>query len=662
MSIFYQDDFTSDTGQLTLCPTQGTDSASFTAVIAGDKVSFQVPNTNTRKGGAYLENAWATGNALQADFIAIVEMDPTSGFPTPGNNQYLQVGLAMLDGGGNPDNNTSVLCVVGPSNSSSTDVIIEIWISVGGSTSIIDAGNIVRSSGDNAPQGVAFGMVGQLGQVFLKFGGTWVLVDTWPAGPPGDTTHIDLGGHTIAFATPGGMAGFLPAVGMLGFINGSGPSLASDQFEYIEPFTVPGFSVVPDVVGESQAAATSDILSAGLVLGTVTVAPNPAHTGNVFDQSPAAGTTVSSGSGVDISVSEGFTVPDVVGEPREQASADLIIAGFVVGEVDGTFNPAVAGTVISQNPVGGTQADAGSTVSYIVSNGPAPPPAFVVPNLVGLTAAQATQALIATGFMLGLVGSAPSGVVLAGTILSQSPPSGTILNALTPLNYVLSTGEPLVEPFDFEQTVISQYANSPTILQLVSNMNEYIRQDLNFQMFFDFVWNVNTAQGFGLDIWGSIVGISRLLEIPSDVPLFGFRSNVTPPGVRPFNFGVFNAPGLDTTSSFLLPDEAYRILILTKALANISATNAPSINQLLQNLFPGRGNAYVLDLGNMHMQFTFDFELSLTEFAILSQSGALPHPAGVSYSIVSIPQGIFGFVEALPDSEPFGFGTLYAAP
>jgi hypothetical protein len=215
-----------------------------------------------------------------------------------------------------------------------------------------------------------------------------------------------------------------------------------------------------------------------------------------------------------------------------------------------------------------------------------------------------------------------------------------------------------------ESTIISQYANSPTLVQLIRNMHSYIRQDTNFEAFFDFCWNVDTAEGFGLDYWGSIVNIPRLLQIPNSINLFGFQNNITPPGVEPFNFGVFNSPSFGPDeSSVELPDAAYRILILTKALSNISATTAPAINQVLQNLFPGRGNAYVLDLGNMRMQYTFEFSLTLTEFAILSQSGALPHPAGVLVTIVSIPPtDVFGFVSALPNAEPLGFGVFYSPP
>lgn len=214
-----------------------------------------------------------------------------------------------------------------------------------------------------------------------------------------------------------------------------------------------------------------------------------------------------------------------------------------------------------------------------------------------------------------------------------------------------------------EKTIVSQYQCSPTLKQLVLNMNQYIRQDVNFQTFYDYVWNVDTAVGFGLDYWGRIVDISRLLQIPNAFDLFGFQNADVPPGVLPFNNGVFNVPGGGVTQSFLLPDDAYRTLILVKALANISATTAPAINQLLRNLFPGRGAAYVLDKGNMRMQFTFEFDLTPTEYAILSQSGALPHPAGVLVSIVTVPgSGNFGFSEGLPSSATFGNGSFYQPP
>lgn len=193
-----------------------------------------------------------------------------------------------------------------------------------------------------------------------------------------------------------------------------------------------------------------------------------------------------------------------------------------------------------------------------------------------------------------------------------------------------------------DRTVISQYANSPTLLRLIHNMDEYLDPRANMQAFYDFVWNVDTAQAWGLDIWGRIVGVSRLLQIPGDDPIVGFDNADVPKDWFPMSQGRFAREG-EVTTSYELPDDAYRVLVLTKALANIAATTAPALNQLLCNLFPGRGKAYVRDLGNMAMQFVFNFSLTNVEYAILTQSGVLPHPAGVFYSVVIIPVGSFGF-------------------
>lgn len=214
----------------------------------------------------------------------------------------------------------------------------------------------------------------------------------------------------------------------------------------------------------------------------------------------------------------------------------------------------------------------------------------------------------------------------------------------------------------FGRTIISQYGASPTIQALIESMNDAIDPRTNFQNFFDFVWNVDTAVGFGLDIWGKIVGVSRLLRIPSNLSTFGFQNDSVPPDWQPFNQGTFFT-GANASQAYILPDPAYRTLILTKALANIVATTAQSLNRLLRNLFPNRGRVYVLDLGGMSMRFVFEFNLSLVEYAILTQSGVLPHPAGVSFSVVVIPTGgFFGFAEQAPGSQPFNFGPFYLPP
>ena len=204
-----------------------------------------------------------------------------------------------------------------------------------------------------------------------------------------------------------------------------------------------------------------------------------------------------------------------------------------------------------------------------------------------------------------------------------------------------------------EETIISQYGNSATITQLVRDMDQYIDPRADFDAFYDFVWNVETAQGFGLDIWGRIVNISRELQIPTDPNFFGFSDAL--PGSYPFGEQPFWDGVAGATNTYRLADDAYRQLILVKALANISATNAPSLNQLLQNMFAGRGRCYVNDLGGMSLRYTFEFLLTNYEFAIMTQSGALPRPAGVGAILITTDIPVFGFSEAGTGSAaPFG--------
>lgn len=214
----------------------------------------------------------------------------------------------------------------------------------------------------------------------------------------------------------------------------------------------------------------------------------------------------------------------------------------------------------------------------------------------------------------------------------------------------------VVAAFDPTVTVAAQYANSPTLRQLIDSMGQYFDPATDFANFFDAVWNIDTAVGFGLDLWGKIVSVQRVLTIPGALAYFGFAEQGT--GVQPFN----QAPmyeGVKVTQSYALTDAAYRNLILMKALSNISGGSASSINTLLRGLFAGRGRCYVIDQGNMRMMYTFEFELQPHEIAIMTQSGVIPKPAGVRIAITQMDAATtFGFCEAV-GAQPFNQGVFF---
>jgi hypothetical protein len=188
-----------------------------------------------------------------------------------------------------------------------------------------------------------------------------------------------------------------------------------------------------------------------------------------------------------------------------------------------------------------------------------------------------------------------------------------------------------VPAFDYWTTIISQYANSTILTTLIGNFFQYIDQTANLDAFYDNIWNIATAVGPGLDIWGRIIGVTRTLFVPGSQRYLGFEEatlSMDPLNVSPFYIG---AP---LTSNYQLTDNSYRTLLYAKALNNISDGSIPSINTILRTLFPGRGNCFVVDNLNMTMVYKFNFVLSSVELAILLQSGVLPKPVGVSATIV----------------------------
>ncbi len=186
-----------------------------------------------------------------------------------------------------------------------------------------------------------------------------------------------------------------------------------------------------------------------------------------------------------------------------------------------------------------------------------------------------------------------------------------------------------IQPFDVDQTVLAQYANSPTLRGIVGDISEWLDDAGQFNTFYTYVWDILTAQGFGLDIWGRILGAGRVWPI-ADVKYFGFEEAL--PSPRPFNQGVFWT-GSPLTTNYALTDEAYRRLLLAKAYANILDGGTYSINRLLQILFAGRGKAYVIDNNDMTMTYKFEFALTPVDLTLVQNAGVLPQPAGIDVNL-----------------------------
>jgi serine/threonine-protein kinase len=135
-----------------------------------------------------------------------------------------------------------------------------------------------------------------------------------------------------------------------------------------------GSATVPDLVGLNETVATNLVLAAGLTVGTVAQKTSDKAPGTVVGQEPKAGAEASPGATVDMTVAVGQPlVPDVVGKPLQKAQNTLTDAGYVV-----VIQPAdVAGepgTVVTQDPAGGTALEPGQEVTLIVPLEPSSSP------------------------------------------------------------------------------------------------------------------------------------------------------------------------------------------------------------------------------------------------------------------------------------------------
>ena len=149
----------------------------------------------------------------------------------------------------------------------------------------------------------------------------------------------------------------------------------------------PAKRTVPNVTGESEAAARAVLQSDGFAVAVATKTTGSAPAGSVIAQSPAGGTQATPGSTVTIVVAQKppnpkVAVPNVTGDSAARAKSALRAAGFNVSVTTQTVTKkSQDGIVLSQSPSGGTKVDKGATVTLVVGSykQPTTPPTSPTP-------------------------------------------------------------------------------------------------------------------------------------------------------------------------------------------------------------------------------------------------------------------------------------------
>lgn len=168
---------------------------------------------------------------------------------------------------------------------------------------------------------------------------------------------------------------------------------------------------------------------------------------------------------------------------------------------------------------------------------------------------------------------------------------------------------------DLKQCLLWQYQNSEKLKSLILAKEKWLagHQAQFWQDWYDNVFNIDTANDFGLSVWGQILDFSR---------------NVT----------------AKDGSLHYLTTEQYRMILKGQMLRFGMGASAPEINKWLSVVFAGQGACYCVDTYDMTaIPFVFRSEPSDEIKWLLGNIDFFPRPAGVGYQVRIIPPDVFGF-------------------
>jgi beta-lactam-binding protein with PASTA domain/predicted Ser/Thr protein kinase len=189
----------------------------------------------------------------------------------------------------------------------------------------------------------------------------------------------------------------------------------------------PGDVLVPAVAGLPQAQAIKELEDAGLKVTRDVEFSDEVREGLAIRTVPREGEEVTVGTRVRLLVSQGpelATVPDVVGLSRSSADSRLRGEGLGVA-VSEQESEEPEGTVIAQDPAGGSSVEQGATITITVSTGI---PQASVPNVVGLGAADAATQLGNAGLVPVQREQTVTEPDEDGVVIDQRPGAGTELD------------------------------------------------------------------------------------------------------------------------------------------------------------------------------------------------------------------------------------------
>lgn len=199
---------------------------------------------------------------------------------------------------------------------------------------------------------------------------------------------------------------------------------------------------VPDLSKRTEDEAKAALKELRLGVNVQTGTSDDVPEGQVYDQSPAAGTKVDVHTQVTINISSGkekFSLDDVTGMQYQQAQAQLENDGLVVSLEFDYSDSVGSDKVISTSPKAGSQVAKGDTITITASKGKETK-TTTVPNLLGQNIDNAIQMIKDAGLTYNGKSSDYSDSYSENQVMNQSISAGKTVDEGTTISLTVSLG------------------------------------------------------------------------------------------------------------------------------------------------------------------------------------------------------------------------------
>ena len=184
---------------------------------------------------------------------------------------------------------------------------------------------------------------------------------------------------------------------------------------------------------------------------------------------------------------------------------------------------------------------------------------------------------------------------------------------------------------EIDDNIIWQYDNSSNLKKLIEFKKEFVKNyHCDFWKNFEKdIFNIDTANDFGLTIWGLLLNVSNIYFVN------GIQKTIT--------------------------TETYRMFLKGRLYYMLMNGSTPDINKYLKIIIGDKeiyNNTILSDLNKMTINYILGWEVTEEEKGLYFNTDILPRPAGVKLYLYEIdPLTTFGFFGS--ELQPFNQGVFW---